>query len=88
MSLQVEQVRYRVSGMHCASCVARVEGALRKVPGVEAAAVNLATEEALLEVDSGRFDATALTEAAGFGLQPADGAPPTDEGRVGLVPAA
>ena len=80
--MQIEQVRYRVSGMHCASCVARVEGALRKVPGVEAVAVNLATEEAQLEVDSGRFDAAALTEAAGFGLQPADGAPPTDEGRL------
>ncbi|HEY7269650.1 MAG TPA: heavy metal-associated domain-containing protein, partial [Dehalococcoidia bacterium] len=35
-----------VGGMTCASCVARVERALKKVPGVEDAAVNLATEKA------------------------------------------
>jgi Cu+-exporting ATPase len=32
--------------MTCASCVARVEKALKKVPGVQAATVNLATESA------------------------------------------
>ena len=36
----------RIDGMTCASCVARVEKALLKVPGVERAAVNLATERA------------------------------------------
>ena len=35
-----------VAGMTCASCVNRVERALRKVPGVEEATVNLATESA------------------------------------------
>ena len=35
-----------VGGMTCASCVMRVERALRKVPGVQDAAVNLATESA------------------------------------------
>ncbi len=35
-----------VGGMTCASCVARVEKALQKVPGVDRAAVNLATESA------------------------------------------
>ncbi|CAM5778322.1 heavy metal translocating P-type ATPase [Ottowia pentelensis] len=35
-----------VGGMTCASCVARVEKALAKVPGVQQAAVNLATESA------------------------------------------
>ena len=48
-----------VGGMTCASCVARVERALKKVPGVSEATVNLATEKATvrftpksLEVDS------------------------------------
>jgi P-type Cu+ transporter len=36
----------QVEGMTCASCVARVETALRKVPGVTGATVNLATEKA------------------------------------------
>jgi copper ion binding protein len=33
-----------VQGMTCASCVSRVERAVAKVPGVERATVNLATE--------------------------------------------
>jgi Cu+-exporting ATPase len=37
---------FKVDGMTCASCVARVEKALRKVPGVADASVNLATEKA------------------------------------------
>jgi len=39
-------LRLRVSGMHCASCVARVENAMAGVPGVSAARVNLATQRA------------------------------------------
>ena len=35
-----------IGGMTCASCVTRVERALKKVPGVTAATVNLATESA------------------------------------------
>jgi Cu+-exporting ATPase len=35
-----------VGGMTCASCVGRVERALRRVPGVREASVNLATESA------------------------------------------
>ncbi len=35
-----------IGGMTCASCVARVEKALKKVPGVQTATVNLATESA------------------------------------------
>ena len=45
-----------IGGMTCASCVARVERALRKVPGVQEATVNLATESARIAVagDAGR----------------------------------
>ena len=38
-----------ISGMTCASCVARVERALLKVPQVQSASVNLATERATVE---------------------------------------
>ena len=37
---------FQIEGMTCASCVARVEKAIRAVPGVVSANVNLATEKA------------------------------------------
>lgn len=40
------QLDIGVQGMTCASCVARVERALLRVPGVQTVAVNLATESA------------------------------------------
>jgi P-type Cu+ transporter len=39
-----------VKGMHCAACVDKVERALRSVPGVTDASVNLATERARVEL--------------------------------------
>ena len=42
----VKTLRFPVEGMTCASCVGRVERALEKLPGIEAASVNLATETA------------------------------------------
>jgi heavy metal translocating P-type ATPase len=51
--MTVEQrVQFRVEGMSCASCVGRVERALKAVPGVTEAAVNLASESALISHDS------------------------------------
>ncbi len=43
------RIEIGVAGMHCASCVRRVEGALGAVPGVRSATVNLATERATVE---------------------------------------
>ncbi|MEO5988097.1 MAG: heavy metal translocating P-type ATPase [Candidatus Eisenbacteria bacterium] len=64
----VESMRLRVSGMHCASCVTRVEQALASVAGVAAARVNLATMRA--EVDLARVVAaevlTAAVRASGY----------------------
>jgi P-type Cu+ transporter len=41
-----DRLRLRIEGMHCASCVRAVEGALSRVEGVGQVSVNLATEEA------------------------------------------
>ncbi|HEX9112759.1 MAG TPA: cation transporter, partial [Nitrospirota bacterium] len=43
------RVTLPVAGMTCASCVGRVERALRKVPGVVAASVNLAAQTASVQ---------------------------------------
>lgn len=45
-------LRLPVTGMSCASCALRVEKTLRAVPGVRAASVNLATEEASVDTDA------------------------------------
>ena len=47
-----KQFQLAISGMSCASCVARLEKALRAVPGVIAASVNLATESANVTSDA------------------------------------
>jgi Cu+-exporting ATPase len=47
---QAGRLDFPVKGMHCAACVNKVERALLGVPGVRAAAVNLATERAVVEV--------------------------------------
>ena len=44
-------IKLQISGMTCASCVMRVEKALKAVPGVTQASVNLATEEAAVTAD-------------------------------------
>ncbi|NBA95200.1 heavy metal translocating P-type ATPase [Pseudomonas sp. R5(2019)] len=53
----VQQWTLGVAGMTCASCVARVEKALARIPGVSSASVNLVSETATVEVDAN----TALT---------------------------
>ena len=53
-----------VTGMTCASCVARVERALRKVPGVVEADVNLATERASVGYLPGEVDLEIVGQVA------------------------
>ncbi len=76
-----ETVEGRVSGMHCAACVSRVESALGSVPGVLKATVNLPEESVRLEVIAGTVEPGSLERAvaaAGYGLElaesPADAA--------------
>ncbi len=45
---------FAIKGMHCASCVTLLEGALNEVPGVSKATVNLATEKATVTYDPAR----------------------------------
>ena len=52
-STGVDRLRFGVRGMTCASCVRRVERALTGVEGVASASVNLATEQATVEVPAG-----------------------------------
>ncbi len=42
-----------IEGMTCASCVSRIEQALQKIPDIEKASVNLATEQARIRIRTG-----------------------------------
>lgn len=63
MKNKQESVRLSVEGMSCASCVARVEKALAKVPGVKTVQVNLATNEARIRLDETQSSVQDLEEA-------------------------
>ena len=70
--MTVEHLTAPVKGMHCAACVGRVERALTRVPGVQEARVNLATEQATVALADGA-DFEQLQEAvkaAGYELLP------------------
>ncbi len=61
--------RLQIEGMTCAACVNRVEKALMKVPGVQSAEVNLATERAevcLLDPGADASSLEAAVEKAGY----------------------
>ncbi|HXV30648.1 MAG TPA: heavy metal translocating P-type ATPase, partial [Sinorhizobium sp.] len=65
-----ERLEFGIEGMSCASCVARVERALKTVPGVVEASVNLATERASVRVVKGLFSAESIEEAVrGIGYE-------------------
>ncbi|MGC3966458.1 MAG: cation transporter [Pirellulales bacterium] len=60
---------FTIEGMHCASCVGRVEAAIRSVPGAVDADVNLAWNEGWVSYDPRRAAAAqfeAAVQAAGY----------------------
>jgi len=68
--------------MTCASCVARVEKALKKVPGVQEATVNLATESARVVISPGEDVQARLRRAvrdAGYEPRAADATVATEQ---------
>lgn len=51
MSTATAPIRYLVTGMDCASCAAKIEGAARKVEGVSDVKVSIASQIMTLDVD-------------------------------------
>jgi P-type Cu+ transporter len=71
-----QELDLAIGGMTCASCSGRVERALRKVPGVQEASVNLATESARVRFapsatqDSASMDALVRRAVRNAGYEP------------------
>lgn len=70
--------RLRVSGMDCASCASKVETAVRRLPGIEAVDVSVATETLTVRhrpgTSAGAIAAT--VRGLGYGAEDADAAAP------------
>lgn len=58
----MEKVKARISGMHCASCVSRIEKKIGAQAGVNDVSVNLATEEARITLDPSQTNVEKLSQ--------------------------
>ena len=70
MTAPARRLTLPVEGMTCASCTGRVERVLKRVPGVQAVAVNLATGRATLDLtpDNDPTALAAAVEDAGYAV--------------------
>lgn len=83
-----ETISLSISGMTCASCVGRVEKALRKTPGVSDASVNLATEKATVTAVGVTVEQlVAVVQRAGYDAVEATTALSRQEARGSSLPS-
>ncbi|MCC2597120.1 heavy metal translocating P-type ATPase [Pusillimonas sp. MFBS29] len=71
-SVPAQAAELAIEGMTCASCVGRVEKALKAVPGVVEATVNLATERASIRGSADMEALVAAVAGAGYNARPLD----------------
>ena len=65
-----DTIRYQVTGMDCSSCAAKIEGAARKIEGINSVKVSIASQIMTLEVDDPGLRLPALESAVtGLGYQ-------------------
>jgi Cu+-exporting ATPase len=77
---------FPIQGMTCASCVARVEKALMKVPGVVSADVNLATESATVRATVATAqDLVSAVQKAGYQAAVAEPSKPSEPAGSALL---
>ena len=48
--------RYAIEELCCANCAAKMEDAIRKIDGVQAANINFLTQKLTLDADDARFE--------------------------------
>ena len=49
--------RFKLEDLDCANCAAKMEAAVRKLPGVKSASVSFMTQTLTLEAEDGDFEA-------------------------------
>ena len=76
------RMRYRVTGMDCGACAAKIENALLRLPGVAGASASATTGKLSVAHDGGPGIAQAVREAVaqlGYGIASEDDAPASHE---------
>lgn len=68
--------QYNVTGMSCAACSARVEKAVKSVPGVTSCSVSLLTNSMGVEGTASEAEILQAVENAGYGASPKNAASP------------
>ena len=63
MAAATDTIRYHVTGMDCASCADKIEGAARKVEGVDEVKVSIASQIMTLNVDDPQTRLPAIEQA-------------------------
>ena len=48
--------QFKLENLDCANCAAKMEDAIRKLPGVNSATVSFMTQKLTLDADDARFD--------------------------------
>lgn len=48
--------RFSLTDLDCASCAAKMESAIRKIPGVNSVSISFMTRKLVLDADDGCFD--------------------------------
>ena len=48
--------KFRVEGVDCADCAAKMEEGIKKIDGVKSAKINFLTEKLTIEADDMKFD--------------------------------
>lgn len=71
--------QFRVTGMGCAACSARVEKAVSAVNGVASCSVNLLTNTLSVEGGASNADITKAVEDAGYGIEDEEAQPEREE---------
>lgn len=86
-----DEINFPIEGMTCASCVRRIERAIAKVPGVQEASVNLATERASVKFDPNIAGIDAFrtaVEKAGYTIGELPAPSPSEGSRQAAVSTA
>jgi Cu+-exporting ATPase len=65
-AMAVEQLRFAVTGIHCASCAQRIHTSLLQFPGVRTVRANAATQQVKVRMETSRTTPEEIKQRLAF----------------------